>query len=256
MWNDGYPGEAAPLVAKRHRDPFHDKLIFVLLLALGPPSILLTWLSFQPAVILWIGRSGRAVAFFALLLAIVGHDLLARGIVQRRFAVIVLLVLPAATLGVAAHVHKVRAIDVRSRLEAQDCTSFPGKVRLEQAWQEANLLFDSCIARQANLTGAPIKELHEVTRLRNCLGYETGMVTWGVEWDYLENLETSQRCAGWCELRHPLWGPFLSYQPHDRCSMAAAQMMTTQVQRTALQASIYCMAILVFVGTVFSFVEL
>jgi len=257
MWSEEIPGEATPLAVKpRQRDPFHDKLVFVLLLALGPPAILLTWLSFQPAVILWIGRAGRAVAFFALLLVLVGHDLLARGILRRRFAVIVLLVLPAAALGMAAHIHKVRGIDVRSKLEAHDCTSFPGKVRLEEAWHEASVLFDSCIAHQANLTGAPIEELYEVTRLRNCLGYEMGLLNWGVEWDYLENLETSQRCAGWCQLRRPLWGPFLSDKPHDRCSLAAAQMMTTQVQRTSLQAAVYCMAILVLVGTAFSFVDL
>mmetsp|Transcript_27671 Transcript_27671/g.54301 ORF Transcript_27671/g.54301 Transcript_27671/m.54301 type:complete len:256 (-) Transcript_27671:51-818(-) len=255
MWIEENP-EAVPLAVKRHKDPFHDKLIFVLLLALGPPAILLTWLSFQPAVILWIGRAGRAVSFFALLLAVVGHDLLARGILRRRFAIIVLLVLPAATLGIAAHVHKVRAIDVRSKLEPHDCSTFPGKVRLEKAWEEANVLFDNCIAHQANLTSAPIDELYQVTRLRNCVGYKLGMVKWGVEWNYLEYLETSQRCAGWCVLRRPLWGPFLSFQPHDRCCLAAAQMMTTMVQRTALQAATYCMAILVLVGTVFSFVEL
>lgn len=256
MWSDDIPAETMPLTEKQKRDPFHDKLIFVILLTLGPPAILLTCLSFQPAVILWIGRSGRAVAFFALLFALVGHDLLARGILRRRFAIIVLLVLPAATLGIAAHIHKVRAIDVRSRLEAHDCTTFPGKVRLEEAWQAANTLFDECIARQANLTGAPVVELHEVTRLKNCLGYESKMVDWGVEWDYLEYLETSQRCAGWCELGRPLWGPFLTSQPHDRCSLAAAQSMTTMVHRAALQAAVYCMAILVLFGTVFSFVDL
>jgi len=256
MWNDDLPGEATPLAAKRQRDPFHDKLVFVILLALGAPAILLTWLSFQTGVILWIGRFGRVVSFFALMFAIVGHDLLARGIMRRRFAVIVLLVLPAATMGIAAHIHKVRALDVRSRLEAHDCTTFPGKVHLEAAWQAANNLYDGCMARQANLTGAPINELKEVTRLKNCVDYETGMVEWGTEWDYLEHLETTQRCAGWCTLQRPLWHPFVTSEPHDRCSLAAAQMMTTKVQRTALQVASYCMAILVLFGTVFSFVDL
>mmetsp|Transcript_14932 Transcript_14932/g.42925 ORF Transcript_14932/g.42925 Transcript_14932/m.42925 type:complete len:311 (-) Transcript_14932:79-1011(-) len=238
------------------RAPFQDKLTFFMLVVLGTPLISCAWMSRHPSVIYWIGQSGTLIPVGVVLWVLIGNDLLTRKVVQRRLAVIAVLVLPITALLVTAHVHKLDAVDIHTRLQSQDCTSFPGKVLLEQAWQDAFSVYKRCVHVKRNQTGAPLKELQQVTSVQRCAGYEDGRDKWGKEWDYLEDLERTQRCAGWCTVEVPLWHNMVDYKPHDRCSWVVAEMMGGQVYRTARQIVFYCFFALLFLGILFSLIEL
>mmetsp|Transcript_38833 Transcript_38833/g.88306 ORF Transcript_38833/g.88306 Transcript_38833/m.88306 type:complete len:322 (-) Transcript_38833:77-1042(-) len=238
-----------------HRASFQDKLTFFMLLVLGMPTISCVLLSRHPSVIYWMGRSGFLIPIGVMAWVLLGHDLLVRRILKRRLAVVIVLVFPITVLLVTAHVHKLRTVDLHARLMSKDCTSFPGKARLEQAWQGAKAVFDKCVGLQANETGAPIRELEQVTSVSRCLGYEVGQNSWGKEWAYLEELEREQRCAGWCTMEAPLWHNMVDYKPHDRCSLAVANMMGGEVYRTARQIVFYCFSTLAFLAVFFSIIE-
>mmetsp|Transcript_112628 Transcript_112628/g.342813 ORF Transcript_112628/g.342813 Transcript_112628/m.342813 type:complete len:303 (-) Transcript_112628:47-955(-) len=248
----------APEPAQPWRGPhlFQDKIVFILMLVLGLPAISCAAIASHPSVLYWVGRSGLVVPTAAMLWVLLSHEFLARKVVKRRLAVILVLVIPTASMMLAAHGHKVTAVGLRAKLETEDCLAFHGKARLERAWQEARQILDACVERQANLTGAPGAEVERVTSLRLCPGYAKGQARWAREWGYLEALEATQRCAGWCSAERPLWRTFLGEAPHDRCSLVAAEMLGGEVHRTARQVVVYCAFALLFLGSLFSTVEL
>lgn len=242
--------------ARLAKAPFQDKLTFFMLLVLGIPTISSALLSRHPSMIYWMGESTLLIPLGVMSWVLLGHDLLVRRVLKRRLAVIIVLVFPITVLLVTAHIHKLRSVDLHARLKSKDCTSFPGKVRLEEAWQEASKVFDKCVHLQANQTGAPVYELQQVTSVSRCLGYEQGNNEWAREWAYLKDLEDSQRCAGWCTVQAPLWHNMVDYKPHDRCSLAVAGMMGGEVYRTSRQIVFYCFFALGFLAIIFSMIEL
>lgn len=251
------PDEAQKRVVptKLEMAPFQDKLTWFMLVVIGIPTMSCALLSRHPSVIYWMGQSGFLIPVGVMLWVLLGHDLLTRRVLQRRLAVVIVLVFPITVFLVVAHVHKMRSVDLHARLMSKDCTSFPGKVRLEEAWQAASRMFDECVHLQMNQTGAPLRELQQVTSVSRCIGYEVGRADWAMEWDYLEELESSQRCAGWCTVQAPLWHNMVDYKPHDRCSLVAAEMMGGEVYRTARQLVFYCFSALGFLAILFSMIE-
>lgn len=256
---DGMTGVKVPRTSERgqlQKAPFQDRLTFFMLLVLGMPAISCAWMARNPSVTYWMGQSGLLMPAGVMLWVLLGHDLLSRKVVDRRLGAIVVLVLPIMALLITAHVHKLSALDKYERLKAEDCKHFPGKVRVEQAWQEANKIFDSCVEFHRNLSHAPLRELRLVTEVQNCAGYEVGARSWGGEWAYLEELERSQRCAGWCTVERPLWHNMVDYKPRDRCSAVAADILRGEVYRTARQVVFYCILSLMFICVFFSLVEI
>jgi len=238
------------------RAPFADKLIFFMLLVLGIPSISCAWMARYPSVVYWIGQSGTLAPAGCMMWVILGNDLFARKVVKPRLAVVLVLVLPIVVLMIVAHTHKVMSTSLLAKLETEDCISFPQKLHLDKAWHAAHAVLNKCVEVQANLTGAPASEVEAVTWVQRCPDYADGLETWGKEWDYLESLESSQRCAGWCDLQVPLWRNFQDYRPRDRCSLAVATIMGGEVHRTARQVVVYCFFVLIFLGILFSMIEL
>merc|ERR1719221_524405 len=63
---------------------------------------------------------------------------------------------------------------------------------------------------------------------------------------YLQSLEESHHCAGWCEpAPEPLWLPQQSAGTKDSCSVAAGEILHGQVLRVAGQVEVYCLVVLV-----------
>jgi len=244
-----------PLAAEKYA--FQDKLTFGLLLVLGPPGVSCACISFYPSVLYWIGSAGLVVPAATVLWILAGHNLLLRGLLRRRTAVILVFVLPTFALMAVAHAHKVAALSVHTELDAQDCVSFPGKRRLDLAWQAAREILDRCIDAESDSAQAPREEVRQVTSVTRCPGYAEGSLRWGREWRYLEALESEHRCAGWCKLETPVWQMFPDTDPpHDKCSLVAANMMGGEVYRTSRQVVYYCVLVMVTLGILFSMVEL
>lgn len=237
------------------RDPIFDKLVFVLLLMFGMPLINTYLLSLQPSVVFWVGTYGRVIVPVVFVCIVVSYSFMHRGFAKRRPAITVLIVLPSCAMMLSAHVHKLIALNASTQLATEDCESFKGKMRLEAAWQTASDLRDACIERKMNITGAPQAEIDLITKFDECPGYAEGLKQWNGEWTYLQALERTEHCAGWCIPSKPLWVlADNDEQPvgvRDRCSLAAAYSLDSVVRRTSTQIVVYCLTLLIVLGVLF-----
>lgn len=226
-----------------------DRVLLILMLLLGPPVVGCTLLSINTSALYWIGDVGFSASGGALLWATVGQVIMHRRLLSRRTACVMAVVIPTAGLLAAAHVHRTSAAYFASRLHNKECgTSFPAKHQLQLAWLAAEKIHDQCVSARADLSGILTdKQVELVMPVSHCPGYEEGLAEWGSEWAYLEALEGSHHCAGWCEFSpRPLWRVFMVRKPHDRCSLAASGVLDGLVYRTASQVEIYCTSLLFF----------
>lgn len=226
-----------------------DRFLLLLMLMLSPPVVACALLSLNTSALYWIGDAGLSAAVGALLWATVGQVIMQRGLASPRSASVFAVIFPTAGLLAAAHVHRTSATYFASRLHNRDCgTSFHEKHHLQRAWLAAEEIREKCVADRAVVTGEPtIGQVDQVMPVSHCPGYEEGLAEWGGEWAYLEALEGSHHCAGWCEYsERPLWRVFMDRMPHDRCSLAASGVLSGAVYRTASQVEIYCLSVLFF----------
>jgi hypothetical protein len=246
-------------LSQHERDTFNDKFIFALLLVVGTPCISSLLISTSPVLTYWIGNSGAVIAVACFVWMLIGHQVLVQGAVHRRLAVIYLLVIPIIALTIASNANKLKALDVHTQLSVQDCVAFPAKLRLERAWRAADALLDRCLVEEASLTGSSVEELRSIDGVQRCPGYEEGHQRWSKEWDYLQFLETYERCAGWCESsRRPLWHALpadkLRQQP-DRCSLVVASSLKSQIY-SIRQIIFCCLIACVVMGLGLNMIEL
>jgi len=244
------PGKWTEPASTFQRDTFHDKLVFVLLLMFGMPVVSTYWLSFQPNVVYWVGRQGRFVVFICATWLLVGYGLLKRSLANRRAFAILLIAFPACALMINGAFIKLTALNASTQLQSEDCTSFQGKFRMEAAWQAAHDILESCTAEQAQITGAPINEVAALMKLEDCSDYVRSLPQWRNEWLYLQTLERTDHCSGWCRQHEPLWMPGRKVSPYvtrDRCSLTAAVDLDTQVRRTSMQIIVYCVVFMIVI---------
>lgn len=225
-----------------------DRVLLILMLLLGPPVVACALLSLNTSALYWIGDVGFSASAGALLWATVGQVVMHRRILSRRTACVVAVVIPASGLLAAAHMHRTSAAYYSSRLQNKECgTSFHAKHHLQTAWLAAETIHKQCVAARADVSTGALspQQVETVMPVSNCPGYEAGLDTWGSEWAYLEALEGSHHCAGWCTFsQKPLWKVFGDKLPHDRCSLAASGVLGGNVYRTSIQVEIYCTAVL------------
>jgi len=243
-------------------DTFNDKFIFMLLLVVGTPCISSLLISASPALTYWVGQSGAVIGVACFIWMLAGHQLLSRGAVHRRHAVMQLLVVPIFALIVVNNFSKIESMNLHTQFAMQDCVTFPKKLHIENAWQQASTLLDSCLLEQAKITGSSVEELERLEGVHRCPGYAEGYKRWGKEWDYLKLLEFEEGCAGWCETSRPLWHaappetsrplwhepprglmgdrPLARKRP-DRCSLVVGRSMKTKMYRTSKQIIFYCL---------------
>lgn len=230
-----------------------DKFSLFLLMVLGPPAVNCAWLSMQPSFTYWFGQSSFILTAAALLCVATGQAALLRGSLQRRLVCIASVFVPAACLLLTATFTRGAVGSLAGRLSSLDCYNFPAKMHVEEAWRAAAELKRQCVAaRAAETPEATEAEVELMIPVKQCPGYEEGLARWESEWTYLEALEGTERCAGWCEpASRPLWRVFLNENPKDRCSLVAADIFGGQVLRVCSQVQLYCVVVLVG-GFIFS----
>jgi len=118
-----------------------------------------------------------------------------------------------------------------ARLLSTDCTTFKTKFIVQQAYQEADMFFDHCLANQATNLSTTVEEARKTIVISQCPGYTNAKALgFAREWNYLEALEKHEHCAGWCfDGEKALW----THNPEssDSCSAAAGVTMETKVLR-------------------------
>mmetsp|Transcript_43353 Transcript_43353/g.119946 ORF Transcript_43353/g.119946 Transcript_43353/m.119946 type:complete len:303 (-) Transcript_43353:112-1020(-) len=234
---------------------FEEYMTLVLLLVFGIPCVSCTLMTTQSSVAYWIGNSGFYTSACCFLWILLGHHVFFSS--ARRFVVIQLLVLPGIAFVLVAHSHRLVALDVEEQLVVQDCVAFPGKHRLERAWNEANAILEACVDNQIRITGSPRHEVERNSVVQRCPGYAEGSKEWGRDWDYLQALETEERCSGWCEYRRALWHSNTESVvfSQNKCSTVVSRQLRRQVRRVSGQIMVYTMGVLVVLGFVLGAIE-
>jgi len=255
-WHFVSSGERIHL-SQHELDTFQNKLTFALLLVISFPVVSCAWTSLNPDMAYWVGLSGFWAAAGSVFWLLVGHAVLSVSSISRRDASLLLLIVPFMLLLAATHHQKFEALSASAQLGLRDCTAYPATERLELAWQDARSLFDNCVQLQVNLTGQPVAEVELVTALPRCPGYSKLLRSHPSELGYLQHLETTHHCSGWCRKHKALFGrtALEGDWVQDRCSLVAASYVQ-EVERTASQTLIYCTGSFLLLGAGFSLLDL
>jgi len=123
---------------------------------------------------------------------------------------------------------------------AQDCLSFPAKHATEMQFQNAKLYYANCVNEISNQTGVSIPAAVSLYRITDCMNYNY-QVKHNPDWPYLQRLEETFRCGGWCSPGQPLW----TFQfTKDSCSRAVADTLRYKVKWSMLQVVVYSLVTL------------
>lgn len=129
-------------------------------------------------------------------------------------------VFPAVVLAISGYFVTMPLKHIGDDLRSPDCTSNSRKFEVETAYRKALEIFDSCVTRVAVATKASVKETAPLLDLTDCAEYKSAgeFSKYGREWVYLEALEKSQFCSGWCTPGSPaLWT-----RNHDTLDLCAS----------------------------------
>jgi len=162
-------------------------------------------------------------------------------------ATVFLLVLPCTVLAISSELQELQFQFIASALEVQDCSSNYDKAHVQQAWEVAKKTSVQCDKYLKNVTGASAKELAKVRRFENCPGYDEALVTYKKEWTYLQQLEHTYQCGGWCVPDYPLWET--SKTPLDSCALAAGHSMGSSIKHMGSQVAVFSFIVMISVTT-------
>eukprot|EP00403_Amphidinium_massartii_P044042 CAMPEP_0178440512 /NCGR_PEP_ID=MMETSP0689_2-20121128/36834_1 /TAXON_ID=160604 /ORGANISM="Amphidinium massartii, Strain CS-259" /LENGTH=292 /DNA_ID=CAMNT_0020063323 /DNA_START=10 /DNA_END=886 /DNA_ORIENTATION=- len=243
------------LVAEAARSLFRERLTTIMLVGLCPPAVTCLWLAKDPSVQYWIGSSGL-LAMMTWPWILGGHYFAPRRTRYRKLYVLVLTLLPAIGLVAILRGHEHEGLDVYTQLRNEDCSSFPVKLKLQRAWDEARAFLEDCVVNKVELTGADKNQMEMVTPVDTCPRYEQAALRWEKEWRYLQALEERHGCAGWCYTGLPLWRKDSLRRLVDPCSYVVAGVMREEVHRNADSHGMFAVAFMISMGILLAFAEL
>merc|ERR1719436_954865 len=154
----------------------------------------------------WFGNTWICTVLIVIAWFLICQFLLMTKLMSRIMVPIYMVSIPTAVMTVICQVQTWHMEGAGSVLESADCTSFPVKVHLESSWQRAHDLLQECSQRLANITGADPSETAKLQgHLYNydCPDYSAALETYRKDWEYLQHLETTYLCGGWCSNSEP-----------------------------------------------------
>mmetsp|Transcript_19785 Transcript_19785/g.32080 ORF Transcript_19785/g.32080 Transcript_19785/m.32080 type:complete len:268 (+) Transcript_19785:81-884(+) len=128
-----------------------------------------------------------------------------------------------------------------------DCNIREDKANLQLEWEAASLLYKSCLQQTATAHNLTVGYLAEHFRIQDCTEYERDLRYHQKSWTYLQHLEETTGCTGFCIPGPPLWTT--SSTPHkDSCSVAVAAAFKYMAAPHAKQILLTSLLTVVFVG--------
>lgn len=216
---------------------FPDLFIFVCLLIFVFPFVKSCSLVVDVSVRFWVGEMFWVVTVLPLLLLLVGHAIHHKRKAPSKTAVVASLLGTSLVLGLTANHVVMRASDVGTLLASGDCSASDEKFEVEEAWQAAWRFWLECAYTDGGVIsfGASDRGIHD------CSGYEALRVE-QPSWGYLQQMEETYGCAGWCAPGRLLWGGSAGfYDVRDHCSAVASEALSTKVLHLAVQVATSCM---------------
>lgn len=223
----------------------------------GPPLIAAWRVSTDPSAKYWIGGWPFWICVVVVALIVVCHfwQLLAGR--PRFFPILLSGAIPALVIMVAGYFVMVPIGGVVQELASTDCVTYDRKVEVENAYRSALELFDSCVTRVAQATESTVQVTAPLIDLTDCAEYKSSkdFQLYGREWAYLQALEDTQFCSGWCTPGSPaLWSR--NHDVMDLCSNTASIVLQGKVKRLAVRmVALGAAALVVSIYAIFSLQE-
>lgn len=141
------------------------------------------------------------------------------------------LIIPSVLLLVYASVLNSATVN-SDRFFSVDCSTAKEKVHLQQEWEAANTLYQSCLNETAASRNLTTAYLAKSFRIQDCTEYEDSLRGHHWDWTYLRQLEENHDCSGFCRPGQQLW----SRGPHkDSCTIAIASVFRYVVRVNCVQ---------------------
>lgn len=240
----GKPGIAV-YFEKRHQ-LFPSLMTLAFFALFGYPIVAGVSLALDPTVAYFIGRWGFMVLAIPFLIFI-GHAAHEKYQRPRFWAVMGSTVLPALIVIAVAYAHVLPLGHLNAVLVSQDCTSYPLKFKLQNAYEAAAALFGQCATRVAGATNSTPTSAAMLLDVTDCVEYRVSQLhqVYDEQWALLGKLEQAQGCSGFCiPGQIGLW----SRQPSagDTCAVVAATSIKTVAKTLAFRMLGTGLGILVF----------
>lgn len=235
--------------------PVEVKLTFVVAIILFYPVAMMCLLQAKPTVKYWFGDTWICTVLIVIAWFVMCEFMLMTKLMAKMMVPIYMVVVPSAVLAIVSQVQSWSMDGIGSELEAQECLAFVGKARLENSWQRAHDLIQECDERITNITGASIAETKRIQAhvyYHDCPAYSDALKTYRKEWEYLQHLEKTYTCGGWCTQSEPLWHSALNPRSRqkklqDSCSRAVGRDMVSNMLLKGTQVTTY-MAVCFFLS--------
>lgn len=127
-----------------------------------------------------------------------------------------------------------------------DCMSWKEKRELQQQWKLAHNFYTACLGNKTQKTQSAATKLVPEHRIQDCPNYDKEMKA-HPDWAYLEALEATQHCAGWCNEEEPMW---TRSKVKDACSPVVAQILKDKVQPLMKKVCFYSVFTLLVISVV------
>lgn len=118
-----------------------------------------------------------------------------------------------------------------------DCDLMPEKMHLQQEWEAAHSLYQSCLKQTSTQHNFTVDYLAQNFRIQDCTEYPKGLEKHMATWSYLRYLEEKTHCTGFCIPGQPLWTAPTS-EHKDSCAVAVASAFTYMAHPHSVQVFI------------------
>lgn len=231
-------GVATPLLDDKHskwvrqyRELYPSLLTLALFAIFGFAVITGVRLTQDPNARFWVGQQGYAMLLIPVLL-VVSHTIQSYHRRPMYFPVVISVCVPPLIAVVIGFDYAAPVDQVVNRLLSTDCTTFRQKFVIEQAYKEAAKFYHNCVSEEAKKQSLTVQAVRENIVISQCPGYDPEASGYANEWAYLQGLEETENCAGWCfDGEEALW----THNPTnwDSCASAAGMTMMNKVSRNA-----------------------
>lgn len=126
------------------------------------------------------------------------------------------------------------------------------KLQVDYAYRSAAQIFDTCVQRVALSTNSTAEATALLLDVTDCSEFKTApsdvIKEYKDEWAYLQKLEETEGCSGWCTPGEPtIWTR--QHYVLDLCSKAAGNVISGKVMRSAMQLLV--IGLLEFIASLF-----
>lgn len=223
-------GETSML--KPYSDLYPNLATLAIFAVMGPTFIDAYILAQDSSAEYWVGRIAWAIIFLIPAIVMLAHLVQSWARRPLFLALVASVAVPPLLSFIVGYVYMIPLSHAVVRLRSSDCTTFKSKFHIESAYREAASFYNDCLTAVAKNSSKTVEEVEKELVISQCPKYDPEASGYQEEWRYLEALETSENCAGWCATgQKALWTH--GQTARDSCSLAAAMHMDVLVQTNA-----------------------